>query len=156
MDCVSNTLGHCAKVNEIEVILWICPVQLGIIDLKFAASCQHWSTTVFRQRTHQFGGTLFDRAISSLSPTLRLVILTISAEVGYTQNKSVNVADVTNCNQNTSTYLRSMPKTSAEGCLSAISMAQIPVPVPTSRMRCGLLAMGALCSSPPNVRSMIS
>jgi hypothetical protein len=92
-------LGHTAKVNEIEVILWICPFQLGIIDLKFAAPCQHRSTAVSCKRTHQFGGTLFGRAVSSLLPTPRLSILTISAEVGYIKAQLTSLAGhgATNC-----------------------------------------------------------
>jgi hypothetical protein len=71
---------------------------------------------------------------------------TILVEVGCAQNNSVSVAEFTGPKHIHFTYLRSIPNTSAEGYVSAISMAQMPVPVPTSRMRCGLSPIGALCS----------
>jgi len=40
--------------------------------------------------------------------------------------------------------LRSVPSTVAPGCESAMSRAQIPVPVPKSRMRWGLGGIGAM------------
>lgn len=53
-------------------------------------------------------------------------------------------------------HLRSTPITSAVGYLSAISTGQIPVPVPTSRMRCGVSPIGALWSCPSRRRRKIS
>jgi hypothetical protein len=63
------------------------PRQLGIIHLECAVSCQHGSTITFRKRTHQFGGTLFGGAVSSLVIVMplygkRLVIHTILVEAG--------------------------------------------------------------------------
>jgi hypothetical protein len=43
---------------------------------------------------------------------------------------------------NVDTYVKSIPITSALGYRSAISIAQIPVPVPTSRIRCGFGLIG--------------
>jgi len=54
------------------------------------------------------------------------------------------------------TYMRSVPITSAIGYLSAISIAQIPVPVPISRMRSGAVATGAWCRFPWNIIKNIS
>lgn len=49
---------------------------------------------------------------------------------------------------NVDTYVKSIPITSAFGYRSAISIAQMPVPVPTSRIRCGFGLIGDWCSRP--------
>lgn len=49
--------------------------------------------------------------------------------------------------------LRSTPMTCAHGNISPMSSAQIPVPVPQSRMLCGLPLSGAVYSSPRSERN---
>lgn len=52
------------------------------------------------------------------------------------------------------TYLRSFPITSVPGYISAMSIAQIPVPVPISTMRYGV-SRGAKCNFPSSKEDMI-
>jgi hypothetical protein len=119
-----QTLSNLAKMDEIEGILIVCqfgtfcigfavfaysrirPLQFGIIDLKSAT----WFSEQFKRKSSQRDSPVrrnpvrpYGKLSSIMMPVQEtcLVIRTMWAEAGYTQNNTVNVVDHGHWNQET-------------------------------------------------------